>query len=675
MGKGFKGLVSLIALCGLSGMGVAQDAGGPAGPCTVERLRLRIATGNDDLRGGQDNLNIVVFFANAEPHVALNVNQSANWPNNSVNTIDVFLNPLVPPSEIRAVRFIHIADGGINMGDLLTALTPAAPIKVPQAFQSPDNWNMAEAEVAALGNGVSSRIAKYGYHRFTGSDPVLTIPVRLPANICGSARPVGSIGSGFNGGSGSSGVGTNPTSAPGGLQSITGSSGQPQAGSSASGALTNQDVARMAKAGVPESAIIASIQTRTANFDLSPEGLIALKRAGASQSVLQAMVSQRGGGVVPTVQVNGDGKSADELNPQPYPPKPRANAAGAVNPNELRPQPSSTKGALLTPGGQQTMLATQATSPSGNGSKSALIPAVQQPTITDGTKQAAAPMPATGHPSGGDPVAKKAPGSAKYEAVTLDRGVTNDTEFNEWTNKTNPSNSKMAAPPQTTTAAGPTVTGSGTLNLNSGTNQGSSRIVAPPQTTTAAGPTVTGSGVLNLNSGTNPGSSRIVQPSQTMTTAALPSEQQAATSVAQYQPTSGGRLGANVAETRVPLALNSAVVQAACAQDPTPRILGVTPSSEPIIFSPGRQYVIWGCSFGPANPNNAVYLSNGSSFTWYLHSSSWSPNAVAVSFSVASSGAQGFQKTYGGTQLNNLMLFVLGQSGNAKLNGISLSVQ
>ena len=707
MRTGFRGLVLLSALCGLVGVGNTQAPGGPGGSCTVNRLRLRIATGDDDLRGGQDNLNVIVFFTNAKPHVALNVNKSANWPNNSVNSVDIFLNPPVLPSEIQALRFVHLADGGINMGDLLTALTPAAPIKVPQAFQSPDNWNMVEVTVSALGNGVGARIATFGYHRFTGSDPVLTIPVQIPVDICSSGRPTGNSGSGSTSGSGSGGPGTDRDSASSGLQSIPGDTRQARGGS-VPGALTNQDVVRMAKAHIPESAIIASIQTRPAKFDLSPEGLIALKRAGASQSVLQAMVSHSSGELVPAVPRNGSGKVADELNPQPYPPKARADASAAANADELNPQPYPPKAALLNSGGQQTMLERQANAPSGNGSKSALIPAVQQPTITDEGKQVASAMPATGQPAGGDPGTNKVPGKAEYEPITVDRGVTNDTKFNEWTNTTKQSNSKIAAPPQTTTAAGPTAVGSGTLNLNGGANSGSARTVAPPpqtataagatvigagslnlnngnntgnsktvappQMTTPAGPTVVGTGTLNLNSGTNSGRARIVQPSQATTPAALPSERQASTSVAQSQPAGGGQLGAKVTETRVPLALNSASVQAACAQDPTPRILGVTPSSGPIIFGPGRQYVVWGCSFGPANPNNAVYLSNGSSFTWYLHSSSWSSNAIAVSFSLASSGAQDFQKTYG-TQLNNLMLFVIGQNGNSKLNGVTLSAQ
>ena len=666
MSKRLGGLFLLIALCGLNGVSVAQLQGGQAGPCTVTRLRLRIATSNDDLRGGQDNLNIVVFFGNAKPHVALNVNKSANWPNNSVNMVDIFLNQPVPPSEIRALRFIHIADGGINTGDLLTALTPAAPIKVPQEFLSPDNWNMADVAVAAIGNGVGARIATYGYHRFTGSDPVLTIPVRVPANICGSGRPAN------NSGSGSGGVGNNPATAPNGLQSPTGGSGQGGLGGGSSGDLTNQDVVRMTKAGVPESAIIASIQARPSKFDVSPERLIALKHAGASQSILQAMVLRGNSEVnLPAGHLIGDGKAADELNPQPYPPKSRMNATGGGNADELNPQPYPPKAALLTPRGQRTMLATQATSPSGNGGKSALIPVIQRPAVTDGTKQDTTAMSATGHPSGGDPGTSKVPGRTEYEPIMVDRGVTQDTGFNQWTNKTNQTSSK-APPPQTSTPTGLSKIGSGTLILNGGTNPGAS--TPPPQATTPAGLNKIGSGTLLLNGGTNQGNSSAVPPPPATTPGGL-NKIGSGTLTLNGGTNQGSSTATSAKETRIPVALNSTVVRAACAQDPTPRILGVSGSAEPVTFRPRRQYVIWGCSFGPANPNNAVYVSNGSSFTWYLRSGSWGPNAVAVSFSVATSGVQGFQKTYGGTQLNNLMLLVLGQNGNAKLNGVTLSVQ
>jgi phage tail-like protein len=40
------------------------------------------------------------------------------------------------------------------------------------------------------------------------------------------------------------------------------------------------------------------------------------------------------------------------------------------------------------------------------------------------------------HREGGDPSsARKSPGRTKFEAITLDRGVTHDTEFEKWANK------------------------------------------------------------------------------------------------------------------------------------------------------------------------------------------------------------------------------------------------
>src|SRR6478735_11049003 len=40
------------------------------------------------------------------------------------------------------------------------------------------------------------------------------------------------------------------------------------------------------------------------------------------------------------------------------------------------------------------------------------------------------------HREGGDPsTGRKSPGRSKFEAITLDRGVTHDTEFEKWANK------------------------------------------------------------------------------------------------------------------------------------------------------------------------------------------------------------------------------------------------
>jgi hypothetical protein len=56
--------------------------------------------------------------------------------------------------------------------------------------------------------------------------------------------------------------------------------------------LTNVDVIRLVKAGVPESTIVSSVQSSPTNFDLSPDALIALQRAGVSPNILQAMMAR-----------------------------------------------------------------------------------------------------------------------------------------------------------------------------------------------------------------------------------------------------------------------------------------------------------------------------------------------------------------------------------------------
>src|SRR3982751_5539836 len=70
-----------------------------AGPgCTVNQLQLSFRTANDDLRGGQNNLNVEVHFADGAMQVANNVNRGANWAKNSTNTVSVPLQHPVAPN-------------------------------------------------------------------------------------------------------------------------------------------------------------------------------------------------------------------------------------------------------------------------------------------------------------------------------------------------------------------------------------------------------------------------------------------------------------------------------------------------------------------------------------------------------------------------------------------------
>jgi len=60
-------------------------------------------------------------------------------------------------------------------------------------------------------------------------------------------------------------------------------------------ALTNADVARMVKAGIPDSIIEREIQMSRTNFGTSPAALIELKNQGASERVLGSVLDSRMG--------------------------------------------------------------------------------------------------------------------------------------------------------------------------------------------------------------------------------------------------------------------------------------------------------------------------------------------------------------------------------------------
>ena len=59
--------------------------------------------------------------------------------------------------------------------------------------------------------------------------------------------------------------------------------------------LTNADVVKMAKAGLPESIILREIQMSRTDFATSPAALIELKRQGVSEGILGAVLDSRMG--------------------------------------------------------------------------------------------------------------------------------------------------------------------------------------------------------------------------------------------------------------------------------------------------------------------------------------------------------------------------------------------
>jgi len=64
--------------------------------------------------------------------------------------------------------------------------------------------------------------------------------------------------------------------------------------------LTNIDIINMVKAGLTESAILATIRSNPANYDLSPDGLIKLHAAKVTENEMQAMITASGRGTSST---------------------------------------------------------------------------------------------------------------------------------------------------------------------------------------------------------------------------------------------------------------------------------------------------------------------------------------------------------------------------------------
>jgi hypothetical protein len=159
--------------------------------CRVDKLKLVFQTGNDDLRGGQNNLNVEIHFADGSMQKADNVNHSANWPNNNINSLAIPLNRQVAPNEIKQIRLVHLAQGGYS-----PQLKPGPGVPVDlgisaaAGIKTEDNWNMTQFQAFGQGPNIPNiPIASAGMHRFTGSDPALEVNTRSDA-ACPSGNAV-----------------------------------------------------------------------------------------------------------------------------------------------------------------------------------------------------------------------------------------------------------------------------------------------------------------------------------------------------------------------------------------------------------------------------------------------------------------------------------------------------
>jgi hypothetical protein len=125
----------------------------PAG--YIDHVRARFETLGNDLRGGNDNLNINIFYKDGYIQTINNVNGSATWPNGSVKYEELTLNKIVRPEDIVKVSLTSTFGNDINGG----------------------KWDMKSLELRAFGNGVNVKIGSLPYVRFVGV-MTLNVPTR-----------------------------------------------------------------------------------------------------------------------------------------------------------------------------------------------------------------------------------------------------------------------------------------------------------------------------------------------------------------------------------------------------------------------------------------------------------------------------------------------------------------
>jgi hypothetical protein len=105
--------------------------------------------------------------------------------------------------------------------------------------------------------------------------------------------------------------------------------------------LTNEDVISMVKNLLPESVILSAVKTNDTDFDVSAIGLIALKKAGVSAKVMEAMLSaannKKGAGGAPASAPGNPGTAGQAPNAGALAGSPAA-AAPAWQPTVSFPQ-------------------------------------------------------------------------------------------------------------------------------------------------------------------------------------------------------------------------------------------------------------------------------------------------------------------------------------------------
>ena len=124
----------------------------PAEADRVNEVRLTVLTGSDDLRGGNDNVNVTITLADGRPVRRDNVNGGARWIDHYDQTVVIPIDPPVHPQDIRAITLETTFRGGFGG----------------------DNWNIDELRVSTPAGPLWASERGDPLHRFTGENRTKT---------------------------------------------------------------------------------------------------------------------------------------------------------------------------------------------------------------------------------------------------------------------------------------------------------------------------------------------------------------------------------------------------------------------------------------------------------------------------------------------------------------------
>jgi hypothetical protein len=125
-------------------------------PDKAGRLTLTFVTGGDDLRGGNDNLDVFLVLRDGKMLRFDNVNRSRSWGNNSRQVVTLLLPPSLTFDDLVALRLETHATGGI----------------------AGDNWNLDGLKVEVQLRGETRTLIERSgtpFFRFTGDQRALQI--------------------------------------------------------------------------------------------------------------------------------------------------------------------------------------------------------------------------------------------------------------------------------------------------------------------------------------------------------------------------------------------------------------------------------------------------------------------------------------------------------------------